>query len=82
MSKVGIAQTEPKVLLSEQQDKTAVSVEEKAEFFQEVTTAENKDEAETAIEESPSQSQAVEFDIPVSEDVDVTEKDQSDLPEQ
>ena len=82
LSEVGIVRTEPEVLLSEQQDETVVSAEEKAEPFREVTTAENKDEAERAIEESPSQPPIAEFDIPVSEDVDVTETDQSDLPQQ
>ena len=63
LSEVGIVQTEPEVLLSEQQDETVVS-------------------AERAIEESPSQPPIAEFDIPVSEDVDVTETGQSDLPQQ
>ena len=83
LSEVSIAQTEPEVLLSEQQqDETVVSVEEKAEPFREVTTAENKDEAEIAIEESPSLPQVAEFDIPVSEIVGITETEQVELPEQ
>jgi outer membrane murein-binding lipoprotein Lpp len=83
LSEVSIAQTEPEVLLSEQQqDETVVSVEEKVEPFREITTAENKNEAEIAIEESPSQPQVADFDIPVSEIVGITETEQSELPEQ
>jgi len=82
LSEAGIVQTDPGVLLSEQQDETAVSAEEKAEPAQEVAAAENKDEAETAIEDLPSQSQVAGFDIPMREDADDTETEQSDLPEQ
>jgi hypothetical protein len=83
LSEISVAQTEPEVLLSEQQqDETVLSVRKKTEPLREVTTAENKDEAETAIEEFQSQPQVAEVDIPVSKDVDITETEPVELPDQ
>ena len=83
LSEIGVAQTEPEVLLSEQQqDETVASVRKKTEPLREVTTAENKDKAEIAIEEFPSQPQVAEFDIPVSKDVDIAETEPVELPGQ
>lgn len=83
LTEIGIAQTEPEVLLSgQQQDETVVSVKETIEPLREVTAPENKDEAQTATEEFPSQYQVAGTDILMSKDVDINKTEPVELPEQ